>query len=155
MYTYHTFFKPKTAYMDIKKVFNGFQMKKELEEKYKQTERTRDKTLDTLLFNLQAISRQMQQDKANTQLISQFEARREQYLKAKQQFAQDNSALSQKYDSQIFEQITQYVMEFGKKNNYDFIYGADGNGNLMFASDKYDVSNDVITFINNKYKGVE
>jgi len=155
LYTYHYFYKPKTAFVDIKKVFNSFQMKKELEEKYKQTERSRDKILDTMMFKLQILSKQIKENKENKELAAAFDVRREEYLKAKRQFAEDNGALSQKYDGQIFEQITQYVMEYGKKNNYDFIYGTDGNGNLMFASDKHNVSDEVIVYINNKYKGLE
>ena len=52
IFIYHKCIKQKTAYIEIKKVFNGFQMKKELEEKFKQTAKTREKIIDSLSFNL-------------------------------------------------------------------------------------------------------
>ncbi len=37
----------------------------------------------------------------------------------------------------------------------DIIMGADGNGVLMYANEKYDKSEEIITYINKKYKGIE
>lgn len=157
---YNKFYKQKTAFIEIKKVFNAFHMKKELEDKFKQTTKTREKIIDSLSFNLKLMSKQLTEQKktkegVNQEMVYQFEYRREEYLKLKERFGQDNAALSQKYDGQILEQMTQYVMEYGKKNNYDLIFGADGNGTLMHANDNYNISEEVISYINNKYKGVE
>lgn len=160
LYIYHNCFKTKTAYIEIKKVFNGFQMKKELEQKYNVTASGRQKLLDSLSFSLKLLSKTLNEQKnsksgVDEKLAYRFEYQRDEFLKIQNQFAQDNSALSQKMDSQILEQLTQYVMEFGKKNNYDIIMGADGNGNLMFAKESYNISDDVIEYVNNKYKGRE
>jgi outer membrane protein len=152
--------KTRTGYIEIKKVFNGFSMKKELEEKFKQTAKVREKIIDSLTFNLKLMSKELngQRDTkgvVNQELAYAFDLKREELLKLRNQFGQENSALSQKYDNQILEQMTQYVIEFGKKNNYDIIYGADGSGNLMYAKDSYNISDEIVTFINKKYKGIE
>jgi outer membrane protein len=157
---YHKLYTTKTAYIEIKKVFNGFQMKTELENKYKQTQKGRDKILDSLSFNLKILSKHLNEQKntkggVNKDELYQFEYNREEYLKLKNQYQEDNAALSQKYDSQILAQLTQYVIEFGKKNNYDIILGADGNGSLMYSKEVYNISDEVIIFINNKYKGID
>jgi outer membrane protein len=157
---YHRFYATKTAYIEIKKVFNGFQMKAELEEKYKQTQKGRDRILDSLSFNLKVMSKHLNELKdkkadINKEEIYQFEYNREEYLKLKTRYQEDNAALSQKYDSQILAQLTQYVIEFGKKNNYDIILGTDGNGNLMYSKESYNISNEIIIFINNRYKGLD
>jgi outer membrane protein len=157
---YHQVYATKTAYIEIKKVFNGFQMKTELEAKYTQTQKGRDKILDSLSFNLKLMSKHLNEQKNAKADISkdelyQFEYNREEYLKLKNQYQQDNAALSQKYDEQILAQLTQYVMEFGKKNNYDIIFGADGNGSLMYSKDAYNISDQIIVFINNKYRGID
>ena len=73
----------------------------------------------------------------------------------KQDFEEDNDELSKKYDQQILDQLNQYVMDFGKAHSYAMILGSDRNGNLMYAEESYNVSADVIQFINSKYKGVE
>jgi len=157
---YHKCYASKTAYVEIKKVFNGFKMKAELEEKFKQVKSGRDKILDSLSFNLKIMSKHLNEQKeknlnAKPGEIYQFEYSREEFLKLKNQHQQDNAALSQKYDEQILAQLTQYVIAFGKKNNYDIILGADGNGNLMYSKDTYNISDEVVIFINNKYKGID
>lgn len=157
---YHRFYAAKTGYIEIKKVFNGFEMKAELEGKYTQTQKQRDKLLDSLSLNLKVMSKHLNEAKNAGRELSKdelyrFEYERETYLKIKSQYQEDNAALSRKYDDQILAQITQYVMEFGKKNNYDILFGADGNGNLMYSKEAYNVSDEVIVFINNKYKGID
>lgn len=157
---YNKFYTTKTAYIEIKKVFNGFLMKAELEEKYKHTQKGRDKILDSLAFELKLISKHLSEQKnAGAKLDKEelygFEYKRDGYLKIKSQYQEDNVALSKKYDEQILMQLTQYVMEFGKKRNYDIIWGADGNGSLMYARDLYNISDEVIVFINNRYKGID
>ena len=157
---YHASLKSRSAYIDIKKVFDGFQMKKELEEKFKVTQKNREKVLDSLSFDLKLLSKRLNELAAAKQEISKdlaysFEYKREEFLKMKNRFEEDNTALSQKLDGQILERLTQYVIEYGKENKYDFIYGTDGSGNLMYAKDMYNVSEEMISYINNKYKGVE
>lgn len=155
---YHNCFNKKVGYVEIKKVFNGFQMKKELEEKFRQTADRRKKMIDSLSFNLNLISKQLQEQQntkegVNKDLAYQFEYQRQEFLKLKNQYEQDNAALSQKYDGQILERMTQYIIEYGKSNNYEFIFGADGNGSLMYATENKNISEDIISFINSKYKG--
>lgn len=152
---YHACFVKKVAYVDIPKVFNAFAMKKEMQEKYKQTETARAKVLDSLSFELQRISAQLRAKQDDKALAATFGMKRDYYFKQKNQMEQDNTALSSQYDKQILEQMSQYIVDFGKQNHYDFIYGTEGNGTLMYASDKFDISDEVSTFINNKYKGLE
>ncbi len=158
VWVYHSYFKTRTGYIEIKKVFNGFQMKKELEDKFKQVTEVKQRLIDSLSFNLKLMSKQInelnrQNQKPNADLVAQFEYKRDEFLKLKNQYSEDNSVLSQKYDAQILERLTQYVIEYGKNNNYDIIFGADGNGSLMFAKDNYNISEQMIEFINNKYSG--
>lgn len=152
---YHYCYSGKTAYMEIKKVFNGFTLKKELEDKYEITAKQRAKILDSLSGNLKLLSAQVQADRKNTELMLQFENKREEFFKIRERFEEDNAALSRKYDGQILEQMTQYVSDFGKKNGYTYIFGAEGNGTLMYAENTENISDEIIQFINNKYKGIE
>ena len=157
---YHKFYTSKNAYIEIKKVFNGFQMKAELEEKYKRTEKSRARLLDSLSFNLKVLAKHLNDQKEkkadiNKDEIYQFEYSRDEFVKLKNQYQEDNAALSRKFDEQILTQLTQYVIEFGKEHNYEIIFGADGNGNLMYSKEKNDISDEIIVFINNKYKGID
>ena len=153
--TYHYCYSGKTAYIEIKKVFNGFALKKELEDKYAVTAKHRAEILDSLSNTLKLLSASVQADRKNEELMIRFETKREEFLKARERFEEDNAALSRKYDAQILEQMTQYVSDFGKKHDYKYIFGAEGNGTLMYAETKENISDEIIGFINNKYKGIE
>lgn len=160
VFVYHKNYSRKVVYIDIKRVFNEFAMKKELEEKYKQTEKQRNKILDSLSFDLKVLSKHLVEQREENKKIEneeayQFEYAKEKFLKFKRQFEEDNAALSSKYDAQILAQLTQYVSDYGKRMKYDIILGADGNGNLMYSNEAHNISEDVIIYINNKYKGVE
>jgi outer membrane protein len=153
--TYHYCYSGKTAYIDIKKVFNEFALKKELEDKYAITAKHRAAILDSLSTNLKLLSAGARAERKNEELIMQFERKREEFLKARDRFDEDNAALSRKYDAQILEQMTQYVSDFGKKHGYKYIFGAEGNGTLMYAETTENISEEIIRFINNKYKGID
>jgi outer membrane protein len=160
LFIYRLNFTSRTAYIDIRKVFDNFQMKAELEGKYRQTQKERTKILDSLSINLKVMSKHLQEQEVQKRSpsqdeIYQFEYMRERYLKLREQFEEDNTSLTQKYDSQILTQLTQYVTEYGRLKGYDYIFGADGNGSLMYSKESLDISAEVILFINNKYKGID
>lgn len=155
LFVYHSYFQKKVAYVDIPKVFNSFEMKKELQEKFKKTATVRKRIVDSLEFDLQVLSRKLQADQKNQTLITEFDLKREYYFKQKEQIEQDNAAMSNQFDKQILERMSQYMIDYGKENNYDLILGADGNGVLMYANEGMNISDDVSKYVNNKYKGVE
>src|SRR5688572_26664420 len=83
-FVYHKCFKPKTAYVEVKKVFNGFVMKKELEEKFKQTAGAREKIIDSLSLNLKLMSKQLNELRGTKAGVSndqayQFEFKKEEF----------------------------------------------------------------------------
>lgn len=155
IFIYHTFFSPKLGYVDVPKVFNSFEMKKELQEKFKKTESQRKRVLDSLSFDLQRMAQKLKSDQNNKSLAGEFDLRREYFFKKKSQTEEDNAALSNQYDKQILEQMSQYILDYGKENHYDLLLGADGNGTLLYANEKWNISEQVTIYINNKYKGLE
>ena len=147
---------PKTAYMDVKKVYNEFTLKKELESKLTNVEQTRKTILDSLELQLKVLSKQLEVlTKRDEQKENIFSAKREEYLVKKKQFDEDNQAMTQQYSEQIMKQLNQYVQDYGKTNGYTYIHGADGNGSMMYADDKHNITDEVTKFINEKYKGIK
>lgn len=156
LFIYHTYFKQKVAYIDVPKVFNDFEMKKELADKYKKVEALRSRLLDSLSLDLQLMSSRLKgQAKPDQDLVKEFDLKRSDFLNKKRSIEEDNIVLSNQYDKQILERMSQYIVEFGKQNDYDLILGADGNGTVMYAKEMLDISKNVTVYINNKYKGIE
>jgi outer membrane protein len=55
--------------------------------------------------------------------------------------------------SKSWTEINKYIMEYGKENKFDMIHGVSGEGNLMYADEKLNVTDQVIEYMNNKYDG--
>lgn len=141
---------PKIAFVDTAKVFNGFTMKKNLETEFKKIESMRKSQLDSMQLMITVI--QKEPGLKNKEEILDYKI--EELERKRQEFLEANESLSQKYNEQIWSQLNQYVKDYGSKRGYDFIHGTMGDGNLMYASDKKDITNDVLDYVNKSYNGV-
>lgn len=148
---YLCFFTEKIAYINTSEVYDEFQLKKDLEAKLKTITQTRKAIADSLKLNLQMFANSV--DKKSAESINKFNLMREQYLQKENQFKEDNENLAQSYREQIWKQLNQYVNDYGKAHGYSFIHGASGNGSLMYAQDKFEITKELIEYANEKYKG--
>ncbi|MBI2968481.1 MAG: OmpH family outer membrane protein [Bacteroidetes bacterium] len=145
---------PKIAYVKTAMLYDGFDYKHELEKKLEDTKYQRKAILDSILMQLQALSEQLKANKNNDpEKIEKFQQMRSQYLAKEKQFSEDNQALAEKYSSDIWKQLNQYVTEYGHQHGFTYIFGADGSGALMAASNDKDITEDVKIFVNRRYNG--
>jgi outer membrane protein len=148
--------RPKTAFIIVGEVFNQFDMKKDSEKKFTLVKNERQKIVDTLAFRLRLLAKKIDQDKAkNKEDVNTYNIGREEFYKKQKAFEEDNSHLTKQYDSEILTQLNQYVKDYGKENGYQYIFGSDGNGSLMYAEDQTNITKPVIEYINKKYKGTK
>lgn len=134
-YFYWEFDREKSAFVFNEQVFNAFKGKIELEKKIKSMEEANAKVLDSLL--------KLPMNERNILL----------YEEEKQRFALTVQHLSGKYTADVWERINEYVSAYGEEHGYDYIFGASGDGSLMYARNDNDVTVDVIAYINRKYEG--
>ena len=125
----------KMAYFYNQKVFAQFEGKLHLEDKLAKEREMNKQYLDSLLTLIQA---------GRKDLTALYEERTE-------SFSMSDAQLTEKYTAEIWKFINEGVQEYGAKNDYDFIFGATGDGSLMYAKEKNDVTNEVVEFINQKY----
>lgn len=150
-------FKPgqeKTGYVELNKLFDEFKLKKELQGELEKIKTVRKNITDSLEFELKVmvkgIQAEGQKDKAK---LGEFEVKRQQYMEKKKQFEDDNETVGKQFNDQIIGQLNQYVKDYGEKNGYDYIFGADGSGFLMFSKEKRNITEEVKKYINERYKG--
>lgn len=143
-----------TAFVKVTELYNEFDMKKELEANYMQIEKGRKAQLDSLEIELKLMNKRFDAEgTGNKEMVNLFEMKRENYLLKKQQFEEDNALMQQTYNADIMKQLNQYVSDFGVENKYEYIFGAEGSGAIMHAEKSKDITNEVKTYINAKYKG--
>jgi|TARA_R110000782_G_scaffold270485_1_gene371938 outer membrane protein len=143
-----------TAFVNLTVLFDRFEMKKEFEAKLKNDLSQKQNELDSLLFQLQGLNNKLSStEKNNDEDIMRFQQMQNYYIQQKKSVEEYSYTKTQQYDSQILEQLTQYVKDYGEQKKYDYIYGLNNNGNLMYAKEQKDITEEVLTFINDKYQG--
>ena len=131
----------KNAYFLNQKVFEQSRARQELETKLSNVTVSHQKQLDSLL-------RLAEQGMDSSYALRLYEETTRKYALREQE-------LTEKYTVDLWQQINGYVDDYGKEKGYDFIFGATGNGSLMYASEAYDITNEIIDYINLRYEGGE
>lgn len=153
-YLYDVLNRPRTGFIVIGEVFSEFSMKKDLEKKFNATKNARQKILDSLAVDLRILAKKIDGDKAkNKEDVDTYNAGRENFYRKQKEFEADNGALTRQYDQEILTQLNQYVRDYGKEKNYQYIFGNDNNGSLMYAHDSKNLTREIIDYINKKYQG--
>lgn len=146
--------KSKLAFINTKLVFEEFKLKKELSKKFENETAYTKRFLDSVGFKLQTRAKYLELNKnAKQEEIAVFLDEKETYLARLEMFSKEKNQLSSKYDEQILKQMNQYILDFGKENDYTYIFGSEGTGNIMYAKESEDISKQIIEYINKKYDG--
>jgi outer membrane protein len=141
--------------VDTGKLFNEFKMSKELKSKMDIVSLEKKRIVDSLYNEMSKMSsifnsanvKPTELEIKNAKLLEQ------EYYYRQKQFTEESQKLDMDYTSKIWTQLNEYLDEYGKNKKYDFILGANGEGNLLYAKDDIDVTMDVVQFVNNKYEG--
>jgi outer membrane protein len=144
---------PKTAYISTSQVYEGFNFKNELEAKFQGVKKTRESYLDSMKIELEMEYKELEEQKQESADWKKFQMLREQYFSKEAEFEQSNTELLQQYNDQIWERLNQYIKEYGEKNDYTYIFGATGEGSLMFALDGKNITEQILEHVNNQYEG--
>lgn len=149
--TYAAFTKSKKlGYISTAKVFEEFSLKKEMESDLKKIQITKQAYLDSLKLIIQTMSVNAENKKSGDLKAEDY---KKIYLLKEDQFNRENEEVLRNYNDKVWKQLNQYVEDFGKENGYDYLFGTSGQGNLMYAEEGDNVTEKVITYINEKYKG--
>jgi outer membrane protein len=151
----------KTAYVDTDKLMEKYQKAIDIESKYKIKSEEMGRELDTEAKQFQAdyesASRQAQTKGPQWAQQKGMELQqREQQLNIKQQamLKEIQTASGTEMDSLVSEMKT-YIKEYGKKNNYDYVYGTGAVATVLYAKDSYDITDELIKELNESYKPAE
>lgn len=138
--------KEKTGYVAVQDVYDQFVYKKELEKEYNSVKEKRNNMLDSLRFKIQTMNNTPEHEQDLHILKKEY------YMKQKQ-FEEENQRLSRAMNEKILNQLNQYVRNYGEAHGYDYIFGSMNDGTIMHAPESKNLTNEVITYINNQYQG--
>ena len=75
------------------------------------------------------------------------------YFEKKDELTLIEKEQADQYTQQVWTRLNQYIKDYGREYEYDLILGAKGDGNLMYADDRLDITEEVLEYVNKKYDG--
>lgn len=143
----------KIGYVNTQVMFNDFAYKQELEKELTSIKNSRKFIIDSLEANLKILLKQIKSDQKNRDLLIDFQNQKDLFLAKKQRFSEDEEVMVKQYDEKIINQLNEYAKDFGRENKFDIIYGANSSGNIMYADSVYDITKEVVAYMNQKFSG--
>lgn len=144
----------KFAYVNMKELFEKFRMKQELQQKFESEDLSARKYLDSMAFVLteegNRLSGTTEPDQAKVQ---DYLRRKDIYLTQRNNYEQKRQELSAQYDNQIITRMMTYVKDYGDEQGYDYVFGDDGNGHIMYAGPADNITQDVVAYLNKRFEG--
>jgi len=146
------FTKDKTGYVDNNKLYKEFKGTKDLEEKLKTNLESERQIIDSLNQVAVAVEKMFKTKNPSIEEITTYKQLLTYNDSLKYIYQLNLKEMNNKISIQVWNTLSEYIIEYGKKYHYKYIFGASGNGNLMYASDKKNLTEDVIKFANKKYE---
>ncbi|WP_031426863.1 OmpH family outer membrane protein [Flavimarina sp. Hel_I_48] len=148
----------KTAYVNTEKIVKEYKTMANTQDKYAKMNdalmaelEQKAKAYQTQVEEYQKNQGSMsssQREKAEQDLMSQRQQlQQEQQMRGRQIQQESQAAI----DS-IIKEVKDEVKSYGESNGYDFIYGQNDAGSIMYGKEEYDVTEEVIAALNKDTK---
>lgn len=131
------------VYVDNIKLFDGFNMTKEMKKIGETQFNSQKAQIDSLYIKIQKSAPAEQQT-----LMKEYITRKESLTQFNQEFAFEESR-------KIWKRLEGYIGEFSKEKNYSLIVGSEKKQDVLYASDEVDITNELINYVNSKYEGAK
>ena len=149
----------KIAFVDNGQVIKDYQMKIDIEAKYKKKDEAYKRRTDSIGQSYQIDAQQTQQTLSKLSQKQQQEG--SQQFSQKWQLIQQQLEYEQRQMEQLFSKemdsvitsVNEFVNGYGKKNGYTYILGKNQAGSVMFGKEENDISESVTKAINEAYNG--
>ncbi|MBX2916283.1 MAG: OmpH family outer membrane protein [Cyclobacteriaceae bacterium] len=147
------------VYIDSAKLMNGYQGMIDARKDYQQKTTVWKANIDTLIVEIQReianyekdVSKMSVKEKELTgKLIQSKQQQLAEYQKAiNDKAAQEDNQLTTK----VVQEVNAYLKEYGKGKGYRIILAATDYGNIVYAQEGLDITDEVLEGLNRKYRG--
>ncbi|KQC29386.1 OmpH family outer membrane protein [Flagellimonas eckloniae] len=147
------------VYVDINKLVEGYDRTAKEREAFNKKTATLKANVDSLMVNWQNELKDYEKERSSM-TKKELELKQELLQGKQQQINNYQQAIQkqiqeedQKMTQTVINDINAYVKEYGKENGYPIIFGAGGNGNIMYAVDASDLTETILEGLNTDYNG--
>ncbi len=141
-----------TGYVDLARVYEEFQYKKQLEQALYRVDQQAQYLLDSMEIQLNGVA-QLVSTNARTDLREEYRVLQRDYALTERELIDQQRATAQEYDEQIWTQLNQYLQDFAQGGQYDYLIGTRGEGTIVGGGAEYDLTDEIIEYVNQRYDG--
>ncbi|WP_019037750.1 OmpH family outer membrane protein [Psychroflexus tropicus] len=148
----------KVAYVDINVLVDKYERTAIVRKDFLEKSKTLNSNVDSLVtqwkkeianYEKERTSMTQKEIKLKEEILSNKQQQINNYQKAIQETVKKED---QNASQTVLNDINEYVKEYGDKNNYQIIMGANGNGNVMYAKDYADLTGEILEGLNSQFK---
>jgi len=143
----------KAVYFLSAEVYNAFDYKVELEKELNDIGTKNKNILDSLETNYQLSINALNGVEPNEDELIVLKRKQKSFFELKEKLENRFSDFQQDSYNKIWERINGFVKTYGKENNLAYIFGANGDGSVMYADENNNITKDIISYVNSKYNG--
>ena len=141
----------KQAYVVTGELFQTFDYQVELEAEYEEIQKNRMEELELLKTTILNLESKIRTGIADQKELNEYQILSERFIQLEVKVNQELASINAEYSNQVWTKLNTYVEEYALENDYEVIFGASGSGNIMYAQENLNVTEEVITFCNKKY----
>ncbi len=148
------------AYVNVDSLLTNYNFAKDLNESLLRKEESTRATLNQRQGQINSAAQEFERKMRNNAFLSQERAQQEQerILQMNQEYQQLAERLTQEFmlekeklNIQMEDTIKAKMKEFNQAKNYEIIFSNRTTSTILFADKKYDITKDVVDFLNSKY----
>ncbi len=148
------------AFVNVDSLLVNYNFAKDLNESLLRKEESTRATLNQRENQINSAAQEFERKLRNNAFLSQERAEQEQerIMKMNQEYQQLAERLSQEFmleqqklNLRMEDTIKVRIEEFNKTRNFEIIFSNISTSTLIYAKDKYDVTKEVVQFLNSKY----
>lgn len=147
----------KIAYIDSSKLMTQYQGMIDARKKVNNSNSKYEANLDTLTTQFQNSLKEYEMAKANMSVDQQkkkeadLQYRKDQLIKYQQSLEQKSQEDQMKETQNVVLDMNNFVTQYGKLHNYTIIFSTTTEGNIVYANDVINITDEVVEGLNNKY----
>jgi outer membrane protein len=145
------------VYVDVNKLITGYGKTKVAKAEFDKKANLMKANVDSLVANWQTELKNYEKERASLspnelKLKQELLGNKQQQINGYQEAIQKKIQEEDKKVTQtVINDINDYIKEYGKDHNYKIIFGASGGGNIMYADESTDLTEEILKGLNTEY----
>ncbi|HEX8562833.1 MAG TPA: OmpH family outer membrane protein [Flavobacterium sp.] len=155
---YAKFNNDELVYVDVNKLIDGYKRTKVAKAEFDQKATLMKGNIDSLMASWQRELAQYEKERISLS-ANELKLKQELLQNKQQQISGYQEAIQKQIQEEdkkitqtVINDINDYIKEYGKKHNYKIIFGASGGGNIMYAEESTDLTDEVLQGLNAEYE---